>query len=289
MKAPFEKKAADEIRSYFTETAFDYRTLWFDEGSRAMHFGYENDGKTPHSDSLINSNKVLAKFAKIGRGDRVLDAGCGMGGTSLWLAGAQGANVVGITLGRDQAAAATEEAGRRSLLMSASFLVGDFTAMPFADGAFDVVWVQESLCHAFEKEKFFREAARVLSLNGRLILADGMLTCSTVSVEDRALLRDWYESWSLSGLWTAAQHANAATAAGFSQISITDVTAYTRASQRRLYERARRAQPFANLLSLAGVRNPVQDRNVVGALKQYEALKRECWFYGIMLAHKMAG
>ena len=42
-------------------------------------------------------NRVLADRAGIRPGQRVLDAGCGVGGSSLWLAEQRGAAVVGIT------------------------------------------------------------------------------------------------------------------------------------------------------------------------------------------------
>jgi hypothetical protein len=90
----------------------------------------------------------------------------------------------------------------------------------------------------------------------------------------------------MPGLWTAAQHANAAAAAGLRDISIQDVTANTRASHRRLYEMARSVLPIAHLLSATGLRNAVQDGNVIAALRQYETLKDDCWFYGLLLARK---
>jgi tocopherol O-methyltransferase len=277
---------AAQIRSYYSETAFDYRALWFDRTNLAMHFGYHSSPDMPHSEALTNSNKVLADLADIKPGERVLDAGCGLGGSSLWLASNRTARVVGIALGEDQVRDAAREAKRMSLSGSARFLTADFTELPFPKNSFDVVWAQESLCHAHNKDQFFREAFRVLRRKGRVIIADGFLKRATVSAKERALLRQWYDGWRLAGLWTAAQHANAATAAGFSRLSITDVTENMRASQRLLSERAKRALPVAKLLSVIGVRSAAQDGNVVGALRQYEALKKECWFYGIMLAHK---
>jgi tocopherol O-methyltransferase len=286
MVSTSRKITNDEIRSYYAQTAFDYQATWLNSLNLAMHFGYQDDKSTSHSESLTNSNKVLADLAQVRPGDRVLDAGCGLGGTSLWLATERHARVVGIALGTDQVGLARCVARRRSSSTTARFLVADFSALPFPAKSFDVVWAQESLCHANDKSRFFHEAARVLMPNGRVVVADFMLKRLSVSGADRALLGEWYDGWKLPGLWTAAQHANAASAAGLCDVSIQDVTANTRPSHRRLYERARRAFPLAILLSLTGHRNSVQDGNVIAAVRQYETLRNDCWFYGFLLAHK---
>jgi tocopherol O-methyltransferase len=275
-----------DVRSYYSETAFDYGALWYNSANLAMHFGYQSSPSMAHSESLGNSNRVLADLAKVKPGDRVLDAGCGIGGSALWLASQRAACVIGIALGTDQIRCANQETKRRSLSAAARFLVADFTAIPFSANTFDVVWAQESLCHTKDKTEFVQEAARVLKPNGRLIVADGMLKRSHVSDREWTLLRQWYDGWKLAGLWTAAQHANAVKAAGFSVVSIQDVTAKTMASHRRLYQRANGMLPLCKLLSLGGLRNSMQTGNAIAALRQYEALRKDCWFYGILLAHK---
>src|SRR5262249_17410792 len=148
-----------------------------------------------------NSNRVLADLANINPGSRVLDAGCGLGGTSLWLAAKRTAQVVGIAIGEDQIRFASEEAKRRSLGGSVRFLVADFNAMPFPEHSFDVVWAQESLCHSKDKALFFREAARVLTPDGCIILADGMLKRTNITDAERNLLLQWFDGWKLSSLW----------------------------------------------------------------------------------------
>jgi tocopherol O-methyltransferase len=102
---------------------------------------------------------------------------------------------------------ARREAKRRGCSAKAHFLVADAES-------FDVVWAQESLCHANEKAAFFNEAARVLAPGGRVVVSDFMLRRASVSPEDRLLLEEWLDGWALPELWTAVQHANAARTAG---------------------------------------------------------------------------
>jgi tocopherol O-methyltransferase len=275
-----------DIRSYYTHAAIDYWAAWLNRRNLAMHFGYQEDNAMGHSASLTNATEVLADIAEVSTGDRVLDAGCGLGGTSMWLARRRRARVTGIALGADQVGSARDEAVRRAVSHGTQFLVADFTVLPFVEKTFDVVWAQESLCHAADKAAFFGEAARVLASNGRLVIADFMLTRRSISGPDQKLLDEWFDGWKLPDLWTAGQHANAAHAAGLSDIRIQDVTRCTLPSHRRLYQRARRALPLALLLRLIGVRDRLQNGNFVGALRQYETLRKDCWFYGIMSARK---
>ena len=286
MRAKAKNVTNDDIRSYYTHSAFDYRVAWMNGQNLAMHFGYQEDNTTGHSASLMNATEVIADIAQVREGDRVLDAGCGLGGGSLWLAKNRAARVIGIALGADQVKIARAEARRRSVSRRPQFLVADFTNLPFCERRFDVVWAQESLCHAMDKFAFFSEAARVLTSGGRLVVADFMLRRRLTNGSEQKLIEEWFDGWKLPGLWTAGEHANAAHAAGFSDVHIRDVTRYTLPSHRRLYQRARRAMPLAALLRLAGFRNRILNGNFVAALRQYQTLRKDCWFYGILSARR---
>lgn len=52
----------------------------------AIHMGYYDDSIESHEESLLRLNEIVFDIAKIGENDLVLDAGCGVGGSSIWLA-----------------------------------------------------------------------------------------------------------------------------------------------------------------------------------------------------------
>src|SRR5436190_13901128 len=87
----------DAIVAYYDQTWLDYRLLWLNRRTLSVHFGYSDATTRGHADGLLKMNQVLADRAGIQPGARVLDAGCGVGGSSIWLAQARGAKVVGIT------------------------------------------------------------------------------------------------------------------------------------------------------------------------------------------------
>jgi SAM-dependent methyltransferase len=117
------------------------------------------------------SAKVIAFLERAGvavRG-RVLDAGCGGGGMPLSLAEEAGP-VVGIDpFNRfgDAGVRLAMERGLRHL----HFALADGMALPFPDGAFDLVLSHAVIEHVADAPLYLRECARVLAPGGRVYLS----------------------------------------------------------------------------------------------------------------------
>jgi MPBQ/MSBQ methyltransferase len=103
---------------------------------------------------------------------KVLDVGCGVGGTSRYLAKALGdqAEVTGITLSPNQVKRATELAVEQNV-NNAKFTVMNALEMEFEDNSFDVVWACESGEHMPDKEAYINEMMRVLKPGGKFVMA----------------------------------------------------------------------------------------------------------------------
>jgi len=91
----------DDIIRYYDYTTPFWKVFWH-KGTNAVHYGLWDDNTKSLQESLINTNKTLADIAQIGSKARVLDAGCGVGGSAIWLARNIGCHVVGITLSAKQ-------------------------------------------------------------------------------------------------------------------------------------------------------------------------------------------
>jgi tocopherol O-methyltransferase len=274
----------EAIVSYYNETWLDYRLLWLNRDNLAYHFGYTDEGTRGHADALKNMNRVLADRVQIQPGERVLDAGCGVGGSSLWLATERGARVVGITVVPGQVARARGHAAQRGLSDRVHFHVADFTATPFPDASFDIVWAVESLCHAPRKAAFYQEAARLLRPGGRVVVADLIRAARPLDPTGERLLRECVDGWSVPDLDTPAEHLGHLAAAGFTDARFDDVTVHTRPSMRRLYRLAYWTYPLAVLGRVTGIRSKVQHGNVIASIRQYQAFRHGAWFYGILSA-----
>lgn len=278
----------EAIVGYYDQTWLDYRVLWLNPDNLAVHFGYTDETTRSHTDALKNMNRVLADRVQIKPGERVLDAGCGVGGSSLWLAKERGADVVGITLAARQVEKARGYAARRRLTDRVHFEVADFTATPFPAASFDVVWAVESQCHAPCKAAFYQEAARVLRPGGRVVVADFIRAGRPLDLTGERLLHEWLTGWAVPDIDTPGEHTENLAAAGFAEARLDDVTVHTRPSLRRLYRMAYWTYPLAAYGHRKGVRTAVQHGNVVASIRQYQALRHNAWFYGILSATKPA-
>ena len=272
------------IRTYYDQTQFDYRAIWLNKDNRAMHFGYWNAWTRSHADSLINMNRVLARRIGIRRGDRVLDAGCGVGGSAIWLAKTYGVAVVGITPVAGQVARAYRYARQHGIGESVAFAQQDYTRTTFTEGCFDVVWAMESVCHAPDKRRFFAEARRLLRPGGRLGIAEYMRSRRPLDMDGEHLLATWVRSWEIPDLGTGDEFRAWASEAGFTDVQVWDCTPHVRRSLRRMARIAAFTWPLALLLRALHVRNDLQHRHTRGAWEQYRALRRGDWFYGMLTA-----
>jgi SAM-dependent methyltransferase len=104
----------------------------------------------------------------------VLDAGCGLGGTTFYLQARLGGRYTGITLSDTQCRRATVEAARRGLADVCHFAVRDYDA-DLADllpAGVDLIVAIESLAHAPDPAATIARLAARLRPGGRLLLVD---------------------------------------------------------------------------------------------------------------------
>ncbi len=118
------------------------------------------------------ATEQLAQLAVAESGIAVLDVGCGIGGSSRFLASAFGCHVTGLDLTEEHCEVATMLSERVGLAASTEFRCASALEMPFPDESFDLVWTEHAQMNIRDKEKLFSEIARVLKYGGRFAFHD---------------------------------------------------------------------------------------------------------------------
>lgn len=157
---------------------------------------------------------VVAASARVGPDTRVLDVGCGIGGTACHLARATGARMHGVTPNAVQLELARAHARDQGLAERATFSRGTADALPFADESFDVVLFFESACHFPDRTGFFREARRVLRPGGHVAGEDWIATSALDAAQRHRFIEPICDTWAIPELGTLESYADAMATAG---------------------------------------------------------------------------
>ena len=277
-----EAEIREDTAKHYDDCYWDYRTAWFDNENLALHYGYWEAGIKTHSQALLNKNRIMCQIAGIKPEDQVLDAGCGIGGSSIWLAKNIGCRATGVTVSAEQVAHAKRNAQRHGVADRVDFQVADFCATPFPDASFDVVWAIESSCYATDKRDFFREAYRVLKPGGTLIACDGYATRREFNDEEWQWVMDCLNGWAVPNLSTVEEFQQGMEECGFTEVNITEATKESLPSSRRMYLTALWTAPMQWIMHYLGLRKKAQTANYKVAIAQWKVfnngLVRYCLF-----------
>lgn len=275
-----------KIIQYYKDTENAYKDSWDLNNSLAIHYGYWDGQVKSFPQSLLRMNEIMMESAAIKSTDKVLDAGCGVGGSSIFMATALGCNVTGITLSERQVQQASNNAVTKGVQELVEFKAMNYCATDFPDASFDVVWGCESICYADSKEQFIREAYRLLKPGGRLVVADGFVT--DFANNENPIIRQWLDGWQVNYLESPDRFKSFMQAAGFNMINYSNISKEAAHSSRRLYRFYFLASLYLawKKINFSKPATAMQQKNIAACKFQYNGMKKGLWQYGIITGVK---
>ena len=212
----------------------------------------------------------LADAASITRDERVLDVGCGLGGSARHIANECGCSVTGLDLTEVYCDVATTLSDLVGLGDRTEFQCGSALSMPFADDSFDCVWTEHAQMNIDDKRGFYSEIARVLRPGGRLVFHDVFAGPGG----DPHFPVPWAEVAELSRLIEPPRLRSLLDSLGYSVVEWRDVSAATLTWLEKLAQRAN--PPSTGLGLLMGETTPDKLANIQRNVREERVTVLQC-------------
>ena len=218
-----------DIREFYDASSGLWESIWGEH----MHHGYYGKNGNYKLDrrqaqiELIEELLLWADCREDNPPQNIIDVGCGIGGSTLYLAQKLGSKATGITLSPVQASRAKERAAEAGLEERAKFEVANALEMPFGDDTFDLVWSLESGEHMPDKTKFLQECYRVLKPGGKMIFAtwchrETDSLAGDLTADEVAHLKEIYRVYCLPYVISLSEYRAIATDCGFQNLKSDD-------------------------------------------------------------------
>jgi SAM-dependent methyltransferase len=129
------------------------------------------------------------------------------------------------------------------------FSVQNFDKTNYPDNFFDAVYAIESACHSTPKEKFLKEAYRILKPKGKLLIFDGYTTRKPKNKKEKEIVSKFTKAFALKELITHKEMEREIKRVGFTNIKSVDKTKQILPSVNYFYNSARVILPIIKLAS----------------------------------------
>lgn len=277
-----------EITDYFDIAEVAYRDVWHLDDCLALHYGFWDKNTKNLKEALINENAVLADFVGISSNDLVFDAGCGVGGSSIFLAKKFGCTTHGVSISDLQIESAKKNAEKNGVAHLTNFTKTDYHKTDFEDNTFDVVWFLESFGYSNDRKTLLQEAYRVLKPNGRIMISEAITYKKSFTEKEQNIMTKWLSGWALETVPEKDDLFNTFKEVGFSDLKLKNCTKMVQRSAFILYFYAMLALTYGNIVRFFGgtYGNEITIKNTVGTKYQYIARRKKLWEYVAISAKK---
>jgi cyclopropane fatty-acyl-phospholipid synthase-like methyltransferase len=274
-----------DIENYYDQTEIHYKMFWKLEEAAGLHYGIWDASTKSTSEAILNTNRYLINLGGIKKVDKVLDAGCGIGGSSIFIAKNVGCTVHGITLSKKQAETARLLAQKNNLDHLVEFSHINYLDTGFDNESFDVVWAIESFGSSPDKSLFFKEMKRILKPGGTILFADTFKP-KAYDITKNKNMQVMLNGWAISDILSIEDLKSLAYKYDFEVTQVRDVTKQIRKSVNIIY--------YASILGFFGTKlynlfkkaSYFSRIHYTTGLAQKKAYKKGDWGYYLVVCEK---
>ena len=205
---------------FYNEATEDYE-FWSKDFN--MHFGYFIPFKTNpfKRDRMLNemNNQVIKRLGLSNKKSRLIDLGCGMGGTMRYaLKNNKNLTAFGVTLSNFQ----VKQGNQLLKNFNGTILKENYNHTSFQSNTFDAAVAIESLCHSGHSSASIKEAFRILKPDGTFVIVDAFLKKpkTELSKSSSYAYKSLCNHWSLEKLEPLETMISKLKREGFTQIEV---------------------------------------------------------------------
>ncbi len=222
----------EQVRSYYDANTERFER--YGQGGGVLHRAVWAPGVASRSDAFRAIDRmILGELGALDVGEaesaHVLDLGCGVGSSLVFLLEHTKIRATGATLSALQAERASERARRAGVAERVRFVAADYLELPRALPAAHLAFSIEAFIHGPDPAAYFVAAAKALAPGGVLIVCDDFLTRKAETATSPRVLRlldEVREGWLANTLVSTRAANELAGRAGFVPAKDVDLTPY---------------------------------------------------------------
>jgi len=218
----------DVIRYY--ERFWTRAELWWEaDKTLAIHLGFYDKGIHSHTDAVLHMNDIAWQLLNCDAKTscQILDAGCGVGGTSIYLAQKYPqVSFTGINIVPTHVTMAERFAHKRQVTANTRFHLQNYCQTSFPNNSFDGVIALESINYAHKDEDLITELYRVLKPGGRITILDGFRTGKRIPSPLKRTYQFWLDGRALIDLESIDGFTACMRKQGFRDVTMHDISSH---------------------------------------------------------------
>lgn len=170
----------DEVRRYYDQNTVRFERFGHGRDTGSIHRAVRGEGVTTRAEALRYLDRLILAEVKPLEATfpaplRVLDLGCGVGSTLLYLAEQAPIRGTGVTLSAVQAQRAQQRIAASGLGDRVRVLEANFLELPESVGPAELAFSIEAFVHGPDPAAYFAATARHVVPGGRLVVCDDFL------------------------------------------------------------------------------------------------------------------